>query len=619
MQNTLSYCIGLVILATLLSCGNEPAATPETLSFGEPPQWSRQAIWYQLFVERFRNGDPSNDPTLATVQYALEDQVPADWSVTDWGHDWYAQEDWAKATNLDFYRTIQMRRYGGDLAGVKEKLPYLQELGITAIYFNPINDAPSLHKFDARTYRHVDVTFGPDPQKDMETIAAEVPDDPSTWQLTTADSLFFSIVETCHQMGIRVVVDFSWNHTGRSFWAFQDVIEKQEKSKYKDWFEITSFDDAATPENEFEYEGWIGIKSLPDLKKRRDSPKRQGHPYEGDLYEGPKQHIFAVAKKYMDPNGDGDPSDGIDGMRLDVAEHVPMGFWRDFRKHVRAINPDFYLVGECWWTAWPDSLMDPAPWVKGDVFDAVMHYQWYKPTRSYLRQSDDSLSLGEWQHHIDSIFRKYPVYTQEAMMNLGASHDSPRLSTSMANTNAYKYDANPRDEAAYNIAKPSAQDYRLMKLLMLQQFTWKGAPHIWMGDELGMYGADDPDNRKPLIWEDYAYEAETPSSHSSLQYKANVAINTDILETYKSLIALRKTNHSLTSGDFSFIPMDADVMAYERYDPKGDQVIAVCINRNDVRQPCPIKGEVIYTIGEYSDGSLAPRSAMVSRYSNESQ
>jgi cyclomaltodextrinase len=116
----------------------------------------------------------------------------------------------------------------------------------------------------------------------------------------------------------------------------------------------------------------------------------------------------------MDPNGDGRFEDGIDGMRLDVAEHVPMGFWRDFRKFVRSVNPDFYLVGENWWTKWPDELMDPAPWVKGDVFDAVMHYQWFKEARSYFAEPNDKLTLTEFKDKMKTIFLKYPAYTQQA-------------------------------------------------------------------------------------------------------------------------------------------------------------------------------------------------------------
>ncbi|MBP6538990.1 MAG: hypothetical protein KA234_01540, partial [Saprospiraceae bacterium] len=120
--------------------------TQSDLPFDQPPAWAREAIWYQIFVERFFNGNQANNPTPITSDNALIDPLPDDWSLTDWGHNWYKQEPWAKKTGLDFYRTIQMRRYGGDLDGVLQKIAYLKDLGINAIYFNPINDAPSLHK-----------------------------------------------------------------------------------------------------------------------------------------------------------------------------------------------------------------------------------------------------------------------------------------------------------------------------------------------------------------------------------------------------------------------------------------------------------------------------------------
>ena len=155
----------------------------------------------------------------------------------------------------DFYANLQLRRYGGDLQGVLNKLDYLKELGITAIYFNPLNDAPSLHKYDARNFRHIDVTFGPDPRGDMEIIASEIPDDPTTWKWTAADKMFLQVIEEAHKRNIKVVLDYSWNHTGVEFWAWKDVVKNQEQSKYKDWYIINSFDDPATEENEFNYEG----------------------------------------------------------------------------------------------------------------------------------------------------------------------------------------------------------------------------------------------------------------------------------------------------------------------------------------------------------------------------
>ena len=135
-----------------------------------PPKWSENQIWYQIFVERFYNGDPDNDPTPESIVGAWPYKVPEDWSVTPWTHDWYSMESWSEKSGNDFYHNSQLRRYGGDLQGVIDKLDYLQKLGVTAIYFNPLNHAPSLHKFDASTFHQIDVNFGPDPLKDLQIM-----------------------------------------------------------------------------------------------------------------------------------------------------------------------------------------------------------------------------------------------------------------------------------------------------------------------------------------------------------------------------------------------------------------------------------------------------------------
>ena len=137
----------LITLAGIIACSpKKKVSESANIGIDVPPQWAQQAIWYQIFIERFRNGDPTNDPDRITTLGATDEPFPEDWSITTWGHNWYAQEDWAKATGRDFYSTIQQRRYGGDLQGVFDKLDHLAELGIYALYSNPLNDAPSLHK-----------------------------------------------------------------------------------------------------------------------------------------------------------------------------------------------------------------------------------------------------------------------------------------------------------------------------------------------------------------------------------------------------------------------------------------------------------------------------------------
>lgn len=573
----------IVLLCGILSmsCNESKKEVSKNINmtdFKEAPQWAKEAIWYQIFVERFRSGSEGNKPTLETMKGALIDEVPASWSVTPWGHNWYAPESWTKETKLDFYRTIQMRRYGGDLQGVMDKIPYLKDLGINAVYFNPLNDAPSLHKYDARSYHHIDVCFGNDRDGDMKLMAEEDPSDPSKWVWTNADKLFVELIQKLHKSGIKVVLDFSWNHTGREFWAFKDIMKNGTESRFKDWYEIKQLDDKLTPENEFDYEGWFGIKSLPELKKIKETEKHQGYAYEGNMPEVVKQHIFAVCKRWMDPNGDGNPADGIDGMRLDVAEHVPLGFWRDLRKYTRSVNPDFYLVGENWWTKWPDELMDAEPWVRGDVFDAVMHYQWFRPARAYFNQGDDKIDLTSFYKQMEFLFSKYRPGTQHAMMNLVSSHDSERILSALYNTNKYKFHSKPAENPHYKSGKPDAVTYKKLYALLLHQFTFVGSPHIWNGDEMGMWGADDPDNRKPLIWEDIEFDEETPIAPEYNQYKDKPVFNKEVFNFYKSMCNLRNNEKALRLGvcEFDKSLLGANILAYKRV--LDDDTLVVLIN-----------------------------------------
>ena len=330
------------------------------------PSWAKTAVWYQIFPERFRNGDPSNDPQRDDLIGSWPHEFPKNWQISDWTGDWYKLQPWESGGERGFYFHAQHRRYGGDLQGVIDKLDYLKELGITAIYFNPLFESPSLHKYDAAAFHHIDDNFGPDAAGDKAIVNQEDPVRPETWKWTSADRLFLKLIEEAHQRGIRIVIDGVFNHVGLNFWAFRDVMKHQQASVYKDWFTIYRWDDPATPENEFEYEGWAGVKELPEI---REDENGLIHPF--------AQHVFDVIRRWMDPNGDGNPGDGIDGWRLDVAEKVGIPFWRDFRKVAKSINPDAYLVGEVWWENWSENKMfNAAPWLQGGVFDAVMNYRW---------------------------------------------------------------------------------------------------------------------------------------------------------------------------------------------------------------------------------------------------
>lgn len=561
--------IFLVILLT--ACVN----TKKDTSFDQPPSWAKNQIWYQIFVERFNNGDTTNDPTADNI-YAASNfrSVPEDWSITPWTTNWYKTEDWANNIDGNFYGKLQHRRFGGDLQGVLDKLDYLEDLGITAIYFNPINDAPSLHKFDARNWRHIDVNFGPDPEGDNKIIASENPGDPTTWKWTSADKLFLKLVDELHKRGIRVIVDYSWNHTGVEFFAFKDVIKNQVNSPYASWYDIKEFDNPETEENEFDYVAWAGYSSLPEIKKVDITTERHhGKPYEGNINEGAKKHIYEVSKRWLAPNGD--ISKGIDGYRLDVADQIGMGFWRDYYKFIKSVNPEAYLIGEIWWEKWPDKLMDPSPYMQGDIFDAVMFYQIYRPARYFFANTDLKLNASQLKDSLEFYWGNLSKPYRYSMMNTAASHDTPRMLTSFDNKGLYKVWAKPNDDSTYQTGKPSNETYERVKLYLMHQFTIPGSPQIWNGDEMGMWGADDPDCRKPLWWDDLEFEDEYRNNYQLGEKTYDeVGFNQDLFDFYKEIIAIRNNNPVLAHGDIEFVLAKGNRLMYKRYN-KIDEILVI--------------------------------------------
>src|SRR5581483_4518588 len=285
-----------IVFASLLLNGFVLFAQDAETAAKFATDWARDAIWHQIFPERFRNGDPKNDPTRASLEWPI---TPSEkWHVTRWTGDWYARDDWETEQDKpndpvpapNFYRHgVFVRRYGGDLQGVLDKLDYLADLGINAIYFNPLFYSRSLHKYDGNTYHHIDPFFGPDPRSDLALMEKETAD-PKTWQWTAADKLILEIVKQAHKRGMHVILDGVFNHTGRDFFAFKDLRINQQNSPYKDWYVITSFDDPATKRNEFDYKGWWGHKTLPVFAANADRT---------DMAPGPKAYIFEATKRWM--------------------------------------------------------------------------------------------------------------------------------------------------------------------------------------------------------------------------------------------------------------------------------------------------------------------------------
>ena len=594
----------LFFASITFSCNQDNKQKTETnkdtiIGFSSVPEWSKEAIWYQIFVERFRNGDTSNDPTANDIIGTYPDSIPGNWGITAWGSDWYKPDDYFSKSPLpNKWDNLQLRRYGGDLQGVIDKLDYLQSLGINAIYFNPLNDSPSLHKYDPRNWRHIDRNFGPDPLKDIEIINSENPADPSTWKWTNADKLFLDLIKKCHERGIKVIMDYSWNHTGSDFWAFNDIKEKGKNSEFADWYEIKSFDDPATEKNEFAYNGWAGVQIMPEMKKDIIGT-HEDVPLKGNLHsEEAKQHIFNVTKRWLDPDNDGDPSDGVDGYRLDVAEKIPTGFWQEYRTVVKEVNPEAYIIGEIWWKSWPDELMLPNYYLQGDMFDATMNYRWYRPARHFFADAPDAMKPSEFVEALEDKLTGIDKDRLQAMMNLVSSHDAPRISTSLYNNGRYKYKAKPWENQNYKIDKPGKKTRAIQEMLLIHQYTFIGAPHIWYGDEVGMWGSDDPCTRKPMVWTDINYENETYHPFNQKRKTDKVEQDTILLDFYKKLIDLRKTNSALVYGDITFSVIDDEnrTLAYNRKYESNEIVVAFNKAENVKSLHIPVSND-----GSYKD------------------
>lgn len=535
-----------------------------------PPQWMNKAIWYQIMVERFWNGDTTNDPTRKSIAIEPIGQIaPEDWKITPWTKQWYQKDEYAIKAGMDFKQNALFRRYGGDLYGVFQRIDYLKELGVNAIYFNPLNHAPSLHKYDATYYHHIDAHFGPDPEGDKALMAAENPNAPETWVWTKADRLFLDLVNELHKRDIKVIVDFSWNHTGTLFWAWQDLLKNQAQSPYADWYEIDAFDDQSTTANEFAYTGWAGVNSLPEFKKVNVKGLRKtGFPYQGNLPEGVKKHIFAVTQRWLAP--DGDVSKGIDGIRLDVADQIGLDFWKEYRKHVKTINPEAALVGEIWWQEWPDQFMNPADYCNGNAFDAVMHYQVYRPAKYFFSESDFSIDAVAFKDSLLFHLQRLTSDYQNAMMNVASSHDTPRLVTCFSNKGKYKSGASPFEDADYLPVKLNEKVINSIFLYRLFQFTFPGAPHIWNGDEMGMWGADDPDCRKPLWWPELEFEAETIQGARVGQEPIAPGYDQMFYFFISTLSKMRAENAVLSEGKIEFTDAKGKFLGFRRYDESDE-------------------------------------------------
>jgi len=537
----------------------------QSFSIAQVPDWAKGVVWYQIFPERFANGDPFNDPEPEKT-FINSDSIPEGWKIKNWTSNWFSQDEWEKYLGGHFRNHLYERRYGGDIQGIIDHLDYLKELGIGAIYLNPVFEAASLHKYDGSSYHHIDVNFGPDPEGDRELIQSEIPDDSSTWKWTQADKLFLKFVQEVHKRNMKIIIDGVFNHTGVQFWAFQDIIRNGENSKYKDWYRINSFDDPTTSFNEFDYEGWWGVKSLPEFNKD-----------DSDLHRGPKRYIFHSTTRWLDPNNDGDPSDGIDGWRLDVAREVPLGFWKSWAKMVKAINANAIIIGELWELS-PDFVSTRGP------FDALMNYNFAFAVNDFMIADKTSISTSEFIARLNEVNNTYSSENLLALQNLMGSHDTDRLSSMIKNPDR-KYDSDANESnTMYNPAKPTEKEYEKQKLIAAFQMTYLGAPYIYYGDEIGMWGADDPHDRKPMVWDELIYDDEEIDEFSGFGKgygSYEVSQNKDLLNWYQKIISIRSKSNALKKGNqkFLYISDSTKTFAFERT-YEAEKIICV-FNLND--------------------------------------
>lgn len=523
----------------VLADGDLRVSDPQTYTLDDSqtvfhtPGWARDAIWYQIFPERFRNGDASNDPN----------------PLRPWRSEWFTPAEFETKTGQTFYKYfVYARMYGGDIQGIEEKLPYLKQLGVNAIYLNPVFQATTNHKYNATNYVHIDEHFG---RLGDYAAAAAKEDllDAKTWTWTGSDRVFLEFLKKAKMMGFRVIIDGVFNHVGVNHPAFLDVKEKGRSSRFADWFAIKSW-------QPFEYSGWAGVQDLPEFRK---------DAAHGLASETLRRHIFDVTRRWMDPDGDGDPRDGIDGWRLDVPNEVPPAFWVEWRKLVKSINPDAYISGEIWDRA--------EAWLDGTRFDAVMNYQFAHVAVDWILNRRLKIKPGEADRRLAELRIAYPAAATYVMQNLIDSHDTDRLASMALNPDrAYDQQNRPQDNGPnYNNAKPGPAEFARARLVALLQMTYVGAPMIYYGDEAGLWGADDPTCRKPMLWEDLQ-----PYDHPEQNF-----VMKDQLALYQAAIALRNAHPALRSGYFHTLLTDdaKDVWAFERGD--ANERLIVVLNASD--------------------------------------
>ena len=510
------------------------------------PAWAKGAVMYQIFVDRFCNGDPSNDVEDGEYVYIGEPVC----KVKDWN---------------EFPEAMDIRRFhGGDLQGVLDKLDYLEELGVEVIYFNPLFVSPSKHKYDIQDYDYIDPHYGviiedggevlPEGEKDNTRATKYQKRTGDIRNLEASNRLFAKLVEEMHTRGMRVILDGVFNHCG-SFNKWMDrerIYEPQPEyekgayvsaqSPYRDFFHFFDEREEAWPYNK-NYDGWWGHDTLPKLNYE-DSPTLE-------------EYILNIGKKWVSPPYN------ADGWRLDVAADLGYSneynhiFWENFRKAVKSANPQALILAE--------HYGDPGEWLQGDEWDSVMNYDAFmEPLTWFLtgmekhsdeRRTDLWGNADNFVNTMNHFMASMLTPSLQVAMNELSNHDHSRFLTRTNHiVGRVAQLGSKAAEEGINLA--------VMREAVAVQMTWVGAPTVYYGDEAGVCGFTDPDSRRTYPWGQE---------------------NRELVEFHKEMIRIHKREKPLRTGSLKMLSWSSNVLAYARFQ-EGEQIIVVLNNSKELKE-----------------------------------
>lgn len=510
------------------------------------PAWAKGAVMYQIFVDRFCNGDPSNDVEDGEYVYIGEPVC----KVKDWN---------------EFPAAMDIRRFhGGDLQGVLDKLDYLEELGVEVIYFNPLFVSPSNHKYDIQDYDYIDPHYGviiedggevlPEGEKDNTRATKYQKRTGDIRNLEASNRLFAKLVEEMHARGMRVILDGVFNHCG-SFNKWMDrerIYEPQPEyekgayvsaqSPYRDFFHFFDEREEAWPYNK-NYDGWWGHDTLPKLNYE-DSPMLE-------------EYILNIGKKWVSPPYN------ADGWRLDVAADLGYSneynhiFWENFRKAVKSANPQALILAE--------HYGDPGEWLQGDEWDSVMNYDAFmEPLTWFLtgmekhsdeRRTDLWGNADNFVNTMNHFMASMLTPSLQVAMNELSNHDHSRFLTRTNHiVGRVAQLGSKAAEEGINLA--------VMREAVAVQMTWVGAPTVYYGDEAGVCGFTDPDSRRTYPWGQE---------------------NRELVEFHKEMIRIHKREKPLRTGSLKMLSWSSNVLAYARFQ-EGEQIIVVLNNSKELKE-----------------------------------